>query len=92
MLTIIVWTNIIVIEIGFILGAALLLSKAGNEDNSDDPSRLSSTEVLTFLENLSDDFLFQIKMLRGLGSILVAFSILWLCLICYLRERCVYLL
>jgi hypothetical protein len=26
-------------------------------------------------------------MLRGLGSILVAFSILWLCLICYLRER-----
>jgi hypothetical protein len=45
MLTIIVWTNIIVIEIGFILGAALLLSKAGNEDDSDDPSRMSSTEV-----------------------------------------------
>ena len=57
MLTIIVWTNIIVIEIGFILGAALLLSKAGNEENSEDPSRLSSTEVLSLFENLSDAFL-----------------------------------
>jgi hypothetical protein len=58
MLTIIVWTNIIVIEIGFILGAALLLSKAGHEDDSDDPSRMSSTEVGSHFILLS--FLFHL--------------------------------
>lgn len=45
MLTIMVWTNIFVIEFVFILGAALLLSKANNEENSEDPSRMSTTEV-----------------------------------------------
>ena len=49
MLTIIVWTNIIVIEIGFIVGAALLLSKASHEENSTDPGRFSMTEVSNFL-------------------------------------------
>jgi hypothetical protein len=46
MLTIIVWSNILLIEIGLILGAALLLSKAANEEDSDDASRMSMTEVL----------------------------------------------
>lgn len=45
MLTLMVWTNIFVIEFGFILGAALLLSKASHEEDSDDPSRMSMTEV-----------------------------------------------
>jgi hypothetical protein len=45
MLNLIVWSNIIIIEIGFILGAILLLTKAGHEEDSDDPGRMSSTEV-----------------------------------------------
>lgn len=45
MLTIMVWSNILLIEIGFVLGAALLLSKANNEEDSDDPTRMSTTEV-----------------------------------------------
>jgi hypothetical protein len=49
MLTIMVWSNILLIEIGFILGAALLLSKASNEEDSDDTSRMSMTEVIPSL-------------------------------------------
>jgi hypothetical protein len=72
MLHIMVWVNIVVVEVGLIIGAYLMVEKAKSERDSDDPSAMSDE---------------QIAMLRGLGGILAIMAVLWICVICFLRER-----
>lgn len=72
MLHVIVWVNIFIVEVGLIIGAYLMVEKAKSETNSDDPSAMSDNQIL---------------MLRGLGGILAIMAVLWICVICFLRER-----
>lgn len=72
MLHIIVWVNIFIVEVGLIIGAYLMSEKAKAERDSDDSSAMS------------DD---QIAMLQGLGAVLAIMAVLWVCVICFLRER-----
>lgn len=72
MLHIIVWVNIFIVEVGLIIGAYLMSEKAKTEKDSDDSSAMA------------DD---QIAMLQGLGAVLAIMAVLWVCVICFLRER-----
>eukprot|EP00602_Paraphysomonas_sp_CaronLab_P008850 CAMPEP_0185018998 /NCGR_PEP_ID=MMETSP1103-20130426/1632_1 /TAXON_ID=36769 /ORGANISM="Paraphysomonas bandaiensis, Strain Caron Lab Isolate" /LENGTH=580 /DNA_ID=CAMNT_0027549065 /DNA_START=258 /DNA_END=2000 /DNA_ORIENTATION=+ len=74
MLTIIVWSNVIIIEAFLVAGAILMLNKAykENEAQSDDPEAFSDM---------------QINLLRGIGGLLAGLAVVWVCVVCFLRER-----
>ena len=50
-----------------------MIEKAKAENDTDDSSAMSDNQIL---------------MLRGLGTVLAIAAVLWICVVCFLRERC----